>query len=130
MIFRASIIWFVILVLAIGNGAVRVMWAIPRMGDTWAHVWSTLTLSLLVLLTAWITMWWVGPSNGREAMVVGALWLGLTVAFEFLGGHYLFKAPWSKLLADYNVINGRIWILVLVTTFLAPWISVVGHKTP
>jgi hypothetical protein len=44
----------------------------------------------------------------------------MTVAFELLAGHYLFGNTWERLLADYNVLRGRIWVLVLITTFLAP----------
>ncbi|HII01788.1 TPA: hypothetical protein HA351_09125 [Methanosarcinaceae archaeon] len=29
---------------------------------------------------------------------------------------------WDRLLADYNILKGRVWILVLLTTFLAPWL--------
>ena len=51
---------------------------------------------------------------------IGAGWVVLTLAFEFLAGHYLFANSWERLLADYNVAQGRIWILVLITTLLAP----------
>jgi hypothetical protein len=44
----------------------------------------------------------------------------LTLAFEFLAGHYLFGHPWATLLADYNLARGRIWLLVLVATLLGP----------
>ena len=47
-------------------------------------------------------------------------WLGLTVAFEFLGGHYLFGDSWERLLAAYNVAQGQVWVLVLIATLLAP----------
>jgi hypothetical protein len=50
---------------------------------------------------------------------VGIAWLLLTVAFEFLAGHYLFHNPWARLLEDYNVFRGRIWVLVLLTTLVA-----------
>jgi hypothetical protein len=46
--------------------------------------------------------------------------VALTLAFEFLAGHYLFGNPWSRLLEDYDVFRGRIWILVLITTAVAP----------
>jgi hypothetical protein len=51
----------------------------------------------------------------------------LTLAFEFLAGHYLFGAPWPQLLADYNVLRDRIWVLVLATTALAPWLTARSH---
>jgi hypothetical protein len=44
----------------------------------------------------------------------------LTLAFEFLAGHYLFGDPWERLLAEYNVARGRFWVLVPITTLLAP----------
>jgi len=40
----------------------------------------------------------------------------LTVAFEFLAGHYVFGTPWHQLVADYNIFRGRIWVLVLITS--------------
>ena len=43
--------------------------------------------------------------------------------FEFGIGHFVFKKPWPELLADYNIAKGRIWILVLVATATAPWIT-------
>ena len=38
--------------------------------------------------------------------MVGIAWVALTVAFEFLAGHYVFGNSWEKLLADYNVLRG------------------------
>jgi hypothetical protein len=48
------------------------------------------------------------------------LWLGLTLAFEFLVGHYAFGTSWNELLADYDILNGRLWLLVLVAALTAP----------
>jgi hypothetical protein len=44
----------------------------------------------------------------------------LTLAFEFGVGHWVFRNSWEKLLHDYDLSSGRIWILVLATTLLAP----------
>jgi hypothetical protein len=46
----------------------------------------------------------------------------MTVAFEFLAGHYIFGSPWDRLLEDYNLFGGRIWLLVLATSAFAPLI--------
>jgi hypothetical protein len=45
------------------------------------------------------------------------------VAFEFLFGHYLGGATWESLLADYDLRQGRLWPLVLVTVLVAPWLA-------
>jgi hypothetical protein len=67
-----------------------------------------------------VSISWLGPKNGREALVVGVVWVALTGAFEFLAGHYAFANSWERLIADYNVFCGRIRILVLLANLVAP----------
>ena len=124
MLGRALVVWCLLLVIAILNGALRVAWLIPRLGDTWGHVVSTASLSAAIVLLAVCTIGWMRPRTWGETWTVGAFWLGLTIAFEFLAGHYLFGRPWDALLADYNLSQGRIWIVVLVATAIAPVVAV------
>ena len=120
---RSTLVWAGILALAVANGAFRQGVLIPRLGEATGHVISTVMLSSAVLVVALLTIRWIGPAAAGEAWGVGACWLTLTLAFEFLAGHYLFGTPWPTLLADYNILKGRIWPLVLVMTVLAPVIS-------
>jgi hypothetical protein len=71
----------------------------------------------------WLTFGWLHAADARAAVRIGLLWLALTVAFEFLAGHFVFRTPWHRLLADYNLAAGRIWVLVPVTTAIAPWLA-------
>ncbi|HEX7919010.1 MAG TPA: hypothetical protein VF454_06360 [Gemmatimonadales bacterium] len=120
MVLRPLAVWGLLLVLAVLNGGLRESWLVPTFGTLRAHQLSTLLLSALILGATWVTFGWLGVRSTREALVVGALWLALTLAFEFLAGHFLFHRAWPVLLADYDLSQGRIWILVLVVTFLAP----------
>jgi hypothetical protein len=120
MLLRALLVWLVLCAVAVANGTVRQFLLVPRTGPATAHVVSSLTLSALILLVAWLSIRWIGPVTSRQARSVGALWLLATVAFEFGAGHYLFGNPWAKLLADYDVRQGRVWVLVLLATALAP----------
>lgn len=120
MIPRALLAWLALLGFAILNGALRQALLIPRVGERAGHIVSTLLLSAIILVVAWACLPWIRPTGARGAWTVGALWLGLTVAFEFLGGHYLFGDPWERLLAAYNVAQGQVWVLVLMATLLAP----------
>jgi hypothetical protein len=74
----------------------------------------------LIFLVTWWTIGWIRPATAREALCVGTLWLGLTLAFEFVVGHYGFGKAWSELLTDYDLRRGRIWLAVLLVTLLAP----------
>lgn len=123
MIRRAVLVWFVLLAIAIVNGAAREALIVPYAGETAGRAISTASLAFLILLLSWLTIGWIGPRSSRDAWAIGALWVALTLAFEFLAGHYLFGAPWRRLLEDYNLARGRIWVLVVITTALAPFVA-------
>ena len=120
MMRRALLVWLGLMVVAIANGSFRQFLLLPSVGAYGGHVISSVTLSLLILLVAWMAIRWIGPATAREAWAVGVCWLLATVVFEFVAGHYLFHHPWPKLFADYDVRQGRVWILVLVATVAAP----------
>lgn len=124
MLWKAAAIWCIMLVFAVANGTLRVTQLIPRFGDLVGHWMSTLMLSLLLLAITWFALPWIGPHTAHEAWLIGWCWLGLTLCFELLAGHYVFHNSWNILIADYNLLRGRIWLLVLVITLMAPlWVG-------
>jgi hypothetical protein len=130
MLLRAAVVWLAILALAALNGAIRDLVVAPRIGDTAARAISTLVLSGVVLLVTWLSIRWVGPRNARQARAVGMFWLVLTLAFEFGVGRLSGKSL-SAVLVDYDVLRGRIWVLVPIVTFLAPvWLGRVRGLWP
>ena len=52
---------------------------------------------------------------------MGVIWLVLTIASEFLFGHYIARHSWTRLLADYDLSSGRLWSLVLIAVGLLPY---------
>jgi hypothetical protein len=127
---RAFLVWLGFLVLAFVNGAIREAALLPRLGDGPAHAISSVTLSAAILILSWFTIPWIRPASASNAWRIGALWFTLTLAFEFLAGHYLFGDPWSRLWANYNVLEGRMWVLVLMTTLVAPVIAAGRRVVP
>lgn len=117
---RALLIWVILCQGAIVNGTIRQFLLVPVVGPYAGHVLSSLSLSALICAVTWVSVGWIGPSTSAQAWTVGVAWLAATVAFEFVAGHYLFRNPWPKLLADYDVRQGRVWVLVLLATALAP----------
>ena len=79
-------------------------------------------LCVLIALLSWATIGWVHPATPAQAVAVGALWLVLTLVFEFGFGHFVAHKTWPELLADYNLLGGRIWVLVLLTTMASPYL--------
>jgi hypothetical protein len=124
MALRAALIWCALPVIASINGIAREAVLIPRIGDLAERAVSTIALSALIIILTWISIAWIAPRSTVQARVVGVIWVAVTLAFEFLAGHYMFHNPWSRLLEDYDVLRGRIWILVLVATLVSPRICV------
>ena len=102
------------------NGALRNTVLTPSLGELAGHVASSVILCVALLVVTWLTIGWIQPANSRDAALIGVQWVLMTVAFEFLAGHYVFGSAWTTLLADYNLFAGRVWVFVLVTTAFAP----------
>lgn len=119
----AVAIWFVFVVLAIVNGGVREKWLISAFGPVRAQVISGISLSTLVLFFAWLLLPFLGELTASQYWLVGGLWAVMTVAFEFLFGHYVRGLPWTRLFEAYDVTRGNLWWFVLVVTALSPFIA-------
>jgi hypothetical protein len=120
MIVRSLVAWLCLMVIAIGNGAAREAFLVPRLGAAVAHVVSTIVLALLILTVSFVAIPWLAPKSLGRAVVVGSIWLVLTLAFEFGFGHWLANKPWRELLQDYNLLKGRVWAFIPITTAVAP----------
>jgi hypothetical protein len=83
MTVRAVAVWWLLLLLAVLNGGVRDTWLSPRLGDPIGRAISTLVLCGLIFLATWVTIGWIRPTSTGAALRVGALWVVLTLAFEF-----------------------------------------------
>jgi hypothetical protein len=122
MMLKYAIAWLVMPVIGIINGTIREYGYKNALGELRAHQVSTITGIILFGFYIWaLSLRWKIQSSA-QAIAIGLMWLVMTVAFEFLFGHYVMKHPWSKLLYDYNVFEGRIWVLVLLWILVAPYV--------
>jgi hypothetical protein len=120
MILRYTVAWIFLVIVAITNAAIREAGYKKFLGELAAHQLSSLTAIILFGLCVWLLSLRWKLQSSAQALTVGLIWLVLTVAFEFSFGHFVMKNPWSRLLHDYNILEGRVWILVLVWILLAP----------
>ena len=113
--------WLIFSVAAILNGLFRNLFITPRVGEHAGHIISTIIFIIVILIGTYIFINSLKMDySTTNLLLIGAFWLILTILFEFVFGHYVAGHPWSKLLADYNILKGRVWILVLLTTYIAP----------
>jgi hypothetical protein len=62
------------------------------------------------------------PLPAGTLLGMGCFWLVLSWLFEFGFFHYVLHEPWESLLADYNIFQGRLLIVVWLTTLFSPLI--------
>lgn len=114
------LLWIPMVFIAIANGVVREVWYGRHLSELRAHQFSTLTGVLFFGLYIGIVLRFFRPASAVQALTIGLLWLGLTVAFEFVFGHYVAGHAWNRLFQDYNLLAGRVWVLVLLWVTVAP----------
>ena len=114
--------------IAIANGAIREGWYGKHLSELQAHQISTVTGVLLFGVYIWVLVRLWRPESAGQAIAIGLVWLGMTVAFEFLFGRYVAERPWLDLLHDYNLFAGRVWLVVLVWVTIAPYVFYQWHQ--
>lgn len=122
MVTRYLLFWPALAVIAIFNGSLRQFTYGRHMEELAAHQLSTVTGILLTGAAAWALNRAWPIDSAKAAWTIGACWLLMTVAFEFGFGHYIAGHSWSRLLADYKLLEGRVWSLFLVWIAVLPYV--------
>ncbi len=120
MVLIYIIAWLIMPLIGIINAIIREFTYKKYVGELLAHQISTITGILLLGLYVWILSLRWKIQSSSQAIFIGIIWLVLTIGFEFLFGHYVMRNPWIRLLNDYNVLEGRVWIFVPIWITIAP----------
>ena len=120
---KSFLVWLLFIPLAIANGALRDLVFTPALGDTMGRAVSSLVLSLLILGLTLLLVHRLGVTTRAGYLTVGALWLVLTLLFEVSFALLVLGHPMDKLLKDYDIFRGRLWLVVLAATFFAPLLA-------
>lgn len=120
--FKFFLAWLPMVLIAILNGVLREKGYRKYLGELRAHLVSTLLGMILLGLYIWGITRLLPLTSADLAWRIGFLWSGLTIVFEFGFGHFVMGHSWRKLLQDYNLLKGRVWLLVLIWVTVAPYI--------
>lgn len=120
---RALTVWLVLIAAEIVHGIARGIFLVPHVGEFRSSQIGVFTGSIIILLIALAFIRWIGATRTTALLVVGALWLGLTLAFEILFGRFVVGASWERLAADYNVLQGGLLPFGMLVLLLSPLIA-------
>lgn len=120
MLIRAVLTWIPMVGIAVANGLLREALLNHYLEERPARQVSTLLLlSFFALYIGWVSARWP-LATPQEAVITGLIWLVLTLLFEFglgrAGGQ-----SWKAMLEEYNLLAGKIWVLVPLWVAIAPY---------
>ena len=124
MIFLKSIVvWLVFILSESLNGAIRIAWFVPSLGDVRAEQLSFVTGSMLLVTIASLFIRWLQASRISQLLRIGLLWTVLTLSFEITLGHWFLGYSWPQIAAKFNLMQGELMSLEIVLLMLTPFLA-------
>ena len=116
---RALLVWLAIIAAESVHGALRRALLSPQVDFALRQLSVSIGTAMIFAIT-WIFIDWMRIRTPRGALVIGALWVALTLAFDLALGR-LMGLPWSRIAADYDLLHGGLMPLGLLALGLTPW---------
>lgn len=120
---RAMAVWLIIVCVESGHGTLRTLFLAPYVGDFQSRRITVFTGSLLILLIAYLFIRWIRAETTFSLIVVGAVWLALTILFEVSLGRFVLGFSWERLASDYDISRGGLLPFGLIFLMLSPLIA-------
>lgn len=122
---QAFLIWLIFAIITIFFGAFRELFFIPFTGLN-GNLARALLLPLAFFYLIGIAYLFLkktkAPYKKSDVNKIGIFWFTATILFEFGFGHFVMGNSITKLLADYNLFEGKTWAFFLICILLAPTI--------
>jgi len=113
--------------LAFLNGGLREIVINPLVGKEYGQPISCFSLCLLLFVLCWFFIPKIGRGTAKTYLIIGLLWMLLTVLFEtcleLLTGN-----TFAGVLKTYDIITGNLWLLVVLFVGIAPWLTAKTRK--
>ena len=119
---RALEVWLVISVVEVIHGIARIAFLQPLVGDFHARQIAVFSGSVLILAVAFLFRGWTGAKTFWECLVVGTIWVLLTIGFEVFLGRNFMDLTWERILSDYDLRHGGLMLIGLTVMLFAPLI--------
>jgi hypothetical protein len=116
-------LWLGFLAVAIGCAVIREKFLVPGLGPLGGKALGTLLVAVIIFGLIYMYVGRLKDATRVSPVKLGLFWTLATIAFEFLFGHYAMGHSWETLWADYNILRGRLWPLVLMVTLFGPLLA-------
>ena len=117
---KATMIWCIIVVFAIANGIFRESFLELYLEESIALPISGITLSIIIFTITFLSFKLIEKNRPLIYLYIGIQWVVMTLLFEFLFGHFVMKKSWQELLQVFDVFEGNLFLLALLTSLFSP----------
>lgn len=119
---KIILMWFLFIPVPILNGILRESWYKAKIGELGANIVGVFVLSSIwILYTFLFFKNQIFEFSNSKLIMTGVLWLFMTLIFEF-GMGFAAHRSWDYMLADYNILKGRLWPVFLIIVVFSPYI--------
>lgn len=115
------LLWLPMILIAFANATLRELIFIKHYSELRAHQLSTITLILFCAIYSWFIFPALNIQHVKQSLLIGLVWVLLTVSFELLLGRMTNKSR-TYLFQDYDIFTGHIWLVFIVCLFLLPYV--------
>lgn len=119
---RGVVVWLLIIVVETIHGIARTILLELLIGDFRARQVSVFTGAAMIAVITFLFVRWLKGSSCRDFLLVGVMWVFLTVGFEVFLGRFAMNVSWERIASDYNLFQGGLMLLGLLAMLLAPWV--------
>ena len=119
---KATGIWLIIVAAAILNGLLREKLLTPAFGAHASLPLSGVTLSFFIFTITCFLVPFIGRQRSVTFILIGLLWLALTLCFEYLFGYFVLGKSLAEINGVFNLKQGNLFVVALIVSAAAPWI--------
>lgn len=117
---RGLFVWLLIVAAETVHGITRKFLLQPFLGDFRARQVSVFIGAVIIVAITFVFVRWLKASHFSHFILVGVMWVALTVGFEILLGRLVMDLSWERISSDYNVANGGLMMFGLLVMLFAP----------
>ena len=99
----------------------------PLIGEKYGLPLSGVLLCLTIFILCWFFIPRIGKGTVKTYLIIGFLWIILTVLFETVFG-LLEGITFANLIRAYDITTGNIWLLVVLFTGFSPFFTAKTRK--
>lgn len=122
-LFRAFLVWLLIIFAESVHGALRQIVFAPLIGDFPARRIAFFVGMLLIFLIAYLFIRWIRAGKAKQLFVIGLMWAILTLLFEFGLGLFILAYTPGRILEDYDVSRGGLMGFGLLFMVFVPYLA-------